>query len=87
MVRLEKLVDTTVRVVPLMAALPYRVGVEDEPVDAGLQYSPAWPSRSKRRKIYGKPSSPVVVTVNFPSSAGHADCACLQAPARHLTRI
>lgn len=41
MVRIEKLVDTTARVVPLMAALPYRVGVEDEPVDAGLQYSPA----------------------------------------------
>lgn len=41
MVRMEKLVDTTARVVPLMAALPYRVEVEEAPVDAGLQYNPA----------------------------------------------
>ncbi len=41
MVRIEKLVDTTVRVVPLMAALPYHVEVEEESVDAGPQYIPA----------------------------------------------
>lgn len=40
MVRIEKLIDTTARVVPLMAALPYHVEVEEEPVGAGPQYIP-----------------------------------------------
>lgn len=41
MVCVEKLVDTTARVVPLMAALPYRVEVAHDPVDAVPQYIPA----------------------------------------------
>lgn len=41
MVRIEKLVDTTVRVVPLMAALPYRIALEHEPTDAEFEYMPA----------------------------------------------
>jgi hypothetical protein len=41
MVHIEKLVDTTARVVPLMAALPYHVEVEEESMDAVPQYIPA----------------------------------------------
>jgi hypothetical protein len=41
MVCIEKLVDTTARVVPLMAALPYRVEVAHDHVDAVPQYIPA----------------------------------------------
>jgi len=41
MVRIEKLVDTTARVVLLMAALPYHIEVEHEPTDADFEYMPA----------------------------------------------
>lgn len=40
MIRIQRLVDTTARVVPLVAALPYHVEVEDEPADTAGQYIP-----------------------------------------------
>lgn len=61
MIRIEKLVDTTARVVPLMAALPYRIEVAQEPTDADFEYMPAL-----QRTIAGRGYS----TCQYEESAG-----------------